>query len=134
MGFSNFIKSKYKNDTKFNEDMWTCQQFSEYLGSDKYNEIYEKIKNAIICSFFACHQEIKKRKNSHELFGYDFMIDEDYNVFLIEVNASPALDYSTKITENAVKTTVKDLIEIFIDKDTGRNFIDKSEKNVNKFI
>ena len=29
------------------------------------------------------------------MFGYDFMIDEDYHVWLIEVNSSPAMDYST---------------------------------------
>jgi len=26
------------------------------------------------------------------MFGYDFMIDEDMNVFLIEVNTNPCLD------------------------------------------
>jgi len=35
------------------------------------------------------------RKNAHELFGYDFMVDDNYNVWLIEVNSSPAMDYST---------------------------------------
>ena len=29
------------------------------------------------------------------MFGYDFMIDERLNVWLIEVNSSPAMDYST---------------------------------------
>ena len=29
------------------------------------------------------------------MFGYDFMIDDDYTVWLIEVNSSPAMDYST---------------------------------------
>jgi tubulin monoglycylase TTLL3/8 len=125
---------KYKNDTKFNEDMWTCHQFSQYIGEEKYAQIFEKMKNAIICSFYAAHHEIKKRENSHELFGYDFMIDEDMNVFLIEVNASPALDYSTKITENAVKTMVKDLIEIIIDHDNGKNLMDYNSLEGNKFI
>ena len=29
------------------------------------------------------------------MFGYDFMIDDRLNVALIEVNSSPAMDYST---------------------------------------
>ena len=31
------------------------------------------------------------------MFGYDFMIDEYMNTWLIEVNSSPAMDYSTVI-------------------------------------
>ena len=112
---------QYKNEKKFEGDMWTCFEFEKYLGSPRWKEIHEKIKNAIICSFYAAHQEIKQRFNSHELYGYDFMIDEDFNVYLIEVNASPALDYSTKITERAVKDMVKDLIKIVIDNNNARD-------------
>lgn len=35
------------------------------------------------------------RKNTLEVFGYDFMIDENYKVWLIEVNSSPTMEYST---------------------------------------
>ena len=112
--------TQYKNEKNFEGDMWTCFDFEKYIGPQKWNEIHEKIKNAIICSFYAIHQEIKHRHNSHELYGYDFMIDEDLNVYLIEVNASPALDYSTKITERLVKAMVKNLIELVIDNDNAR--------------
>ena len=127
---------QYKNEKKFKEDMWTCFDFENYIGKQKWKEIHEKIKNAIICSFYAIHQEIKARVYSHELYGYDFMIDEDYNVYLIEVNASPALDYSTKITEMLVKSMVADLIELVVDNDNARNCSfrvgNKSENN--KFV
>ena len=128
--------TKFKNEKTFEGDMWTCFDFAEFIGKEKWKEIHEKIKNAIICSFFAVHQEIKQRENSHELYGYDFMIDDEYNVYLIEVNASPALDYSTKITEKAVKEMVKDLIELVIDYNNARDFkVDKfGEGSPNKFI
>ena len=42
---------------------------------------------------------IEHRKNSWELYGFDFMVDDDYNAWLIEINSSPACDYSTKVTE-----------------------------------
>lgn len=42
---------------------------------------------------------IEHRKNSWELYGFDFMVDDEYNAWLIEINSSPACDYSTKVTE-----------------------------------
>ena len=128
--------SQFKKEKKFEGDMWKCSNFEKLLGEAKWKEIHQKIKNAIICSFYAVHHEIKQRENSHELYGYDFMIDEDLNVYLIEVNASPALDYSTKITEELVKEMVKDLICIVIDNNNGKDFkVDvNGEKYPNKFV
>ena len=133
---------QFKNETKFEGDMWTCNDFKNFLSEERWKTLHEKIKNAIICSFYSVHHEIKQRENSHELYGYDFMVDEDFNVYLIEVNASPALDYSTKITENAVKNMVKDLIEVVIDNNNARNcrvnekgeIINSNGETTNKFI
>jgi D-alanine-D-alanine ligase-like ATP-grasp enzyme len=41
----------------------------------------------------------RAQNNTHgrffELMGYDFMIDEDFNVWLIEVNTNPSLAESS---------------------------------------
>ena len=42
-------------------------------------------------------EAVEHRKNSWELYGFDFMVDADYNAWLIEINSSPACDYSTKV-------------------------------------
>lgn len=51
----------------------------------------------------------------HELFGYDIMVDEDFNCWLIEVNSSPAMDYSTPVTERLVKLVLEDTIKVVVD-------------------
>ena len=43
------------------------------------------------------------------------MIDQDFNCWLIEVNSSPAMDYSTHITEKLVKQCLEDTCKIIID-------------------
>ena len=58
---------------------------------------------------FACN------KGSFELFGFDLMIDEDFNMWLIEVNSSPAMDYSTPVTERLVKIVLEDAIKVVVD-------------------
>jgi hypothetical protein len=37
--------------------------------------------------------------NCFELFGYDFMIDEDFNLWLIECNTNPSIAESAKYLE-----------------------------------
>ena len=109
----------YNKENLIKEDMWDVNQFKNYLfdvyKKDLWNEINEKIKNAIICSFDCARHEIGYRENSHELYGYDFMIDEEFNVYLIEINSSPAMDYSTSITERLVKEMLGNIIQIVVD-------------------
>ena len=50
----------------------------------------------IIISSLECVQDsIINKKGSFELFGYDFMVDDECNPWIIEINTSPAMDYST---------------------------------------
>ncbi|CAD7946429.1 unnamed protein product, partial [Amoebophrya sp. A25] len=51
---------------------------------------------------------IRDRKNSFEIFGYDFMVDEKGKVWLIEVNSNPDLSYSTSTTRDLVPLMLAD--------------------------
>jgi hypothetical protein len=53
------------------------------------------MKDIVKWSLQSAQEYIENRKNSHEMFGYDFMVDENYKVWLIEINSSPSMDYST---------------------------------------
>jgi hypothetical protein len=62
---------------------------------------------------------LQHRARSHELFGYDFMVDMDLNVWLIEVNSSPSMEYSTSITERLVKLAMPQIARIILDHQHG---------------
>ena len=49
------------------------------------------------------------------MFGYDIMVDESLNCWLIEVNSAPAMDYSTAITKRLVKMVSEDTVKVVID-------------------
>ena len=55
------------------------------------------------------------KKGCFELYGFDVMIDEDFNCWLIEVNSSPAMDYSTYVTEKLVKQCLEDTCKVIVD-------------------
>ena len=46
------------------------------------------------------------------MFGYDFMVDTNLNVWLLEVNSSPSMEYSSSITERMVKEVLYNLADI----------------------
>lgn len=43
------------------------------------------------------------------------MLDDNFNSWLIEVNSSPAMDYSTHVTERLVKMVSEDTIKVVVD-------------------
>jgi tubulin monoglycylase TTLL3/8 len=47
------------------------------------------------------------------------MVDEELNCWLIEVNSSPAMDYSTPVTERLVKMVLEDTIKVVVDYNTA---------------
>lgn len=54
--------------------------------------------------------------NFFELFGYDFMIDEDFNVWLIEVNTNPSLDESSSYLTQLIPRMIDDLVKLTVDR------------------
>jgi tubulin monoglycylase TTLL3/8 len=94
-----------KNSKKFksigNGCMWHISQFIDYLRERRHKDywretIFPKIKDIITYSISSAGN--LGRKNCIELFGYDFMIDNTLTPWLIEINSSPAMDYSTVIS------------------------------------
>ena len=109
---------KFEN-SEIEGDMWEIEQFREYLkdkfGRDCWPEIQEKIKKIVIYALECAKHKVMNRENSHEVLGFDIMVDELLNVYLIEINLSPDWTYSTKVTEKLVKIASEDIIKVILD-------------------
>lgn len=78
--------------------MWYIDKFIDHVGEEKWREIKWRMQNIIVWSIKACEGAVTGKKGSMELVGFDFMVDEEYNPWLIEINMSPSMEYSTPVT------------------------------------
>ena len=55
------------------------------------------------------------RSNVYELFGFDFLLDEDFRIWLIEVNYNPYLGTPNEYMKNLVPRMINDMLKIVLD-------------------
>ena len=75
------------------------------------------MKNLIQKSIFSVRKTIdpEKRKYCFELFGYDFIVDEDFNTWLIEVNTNPCLEESSNLLKEMIPRMIEDMFKLTVD-------------------
>ena len=75
------------------------------------------MKKMIMHSLLSVRKKINPNKieDWFELFGYDFIMDEDFNLWLIEVNTNPWLEESSKMLKHYLRRMVDDMIKIVVD-------------------
>lgn len=96
---NNSVQKKHPNYSKLKEEtIWTMARFEEYLLTTKkiksqieINEIYHKIKEIITYVMQASADKLTKKTGFYELLGCDFMLDENFKPYLLEMNTNPAL-------------------------------------------
>lgn len=57
----------------------------------------------------------KKRLNSYELFGYDFMLDTGFKPYLIEVNSNPSLEMCSTLLTKLFTSMLDNTFRIAVD-------------------
>ena len=56
-----------------------------------------------------------KRKHCFEFLGYDFLIDEDFRVWLIEVNTNPYIGIPNEFIRGVLPNMLDDMLRITVD-------------------
>lgn len=105
--------------------MWCHEEFKNHLqeefGWDVWEDkLKEQTQNIIINCLESVQDMFECKKGCFELFGFDLMVDDDFNMWLIEVNSSPAMDYSTPVTERLVKLVLEDTVKVVVDYENAK--------------
>ncbi|XP_076228210.1 tubulin glycylase 3A [Nomia melanderi] len=102
------------------DNMWDATTFKEFLKSQGHDKawdemIYPGMKQGLVGSLLASQEAMDRRKNSFELYGADFMVMEDFSVWLIEINSHPDMSYSSKVTTRLCRQVLEDTVKVVID-------------------
>jgi len=74
----------------------------ERLITDSFRSVYKKI-------------DPSRLHNSFEIFGYDFMIDENFKVYLIECNTNPSLEVCCPLLARIVPELLDNSLKLVMD-------------------
>ncbi|KAL4442818.1 hypothetical protein ABPG74_010707 [Tetrahymena malaccensis] len=110
---------KFENGNKL-----SYAEFQKYIDStypkENYNfmqQIYPQMKQLAYDSVCSVYTKIdkKKRNFSFELFGLDFMIDDSFKTWLIEINTNPSLTIAAPLMSRLLPALIDNVLKIAID-------------------
>ena len=115
--FDNYGIHEKGNTLSFQDfQMYLEETFGEFR-VDFWEHLLPRMKDLMIDTYLSGKKQMhkSKRKLCFELFGFDFMIDEDLRTWLIEVNTNPYLGVPNEYIEEILQNMVDDLLEITVD-------------------
>lgn len=110
---------KYENSNKV-----SYEDFQKYIDTacpankiDFEEDILPKARTIVQDTVKAVYSKLdpERKQCSFEIFGYDFMLDEDFNLFLIEVNTNPCLDQPCPLLARMIPHMLENALWIGVD-------------------
>eukprot|EP00357_Protocruzia_adherens_P016339 CAMPEP_0115017808 /NCGR_PEP_ID=MMETSP0216-20121206/28364_1 /TAXON_ID=223996 /ORGANISM="Protocruzia adherens, Strain Boccale" /LENGTH=753 /DNA_ID=CAMNT_0002388749 /DNA_START=129 /DNA_END=2390 /DNA_ORIENTATION=+ len=122
------VQKKHPDFKEKKEDtIWNLEQFADYMtacrgannegenfSAEDVERAHKRIRQICLLVFKTCKPKLRGRFGFFDLFGLDFLFDENLNPFLLEVNTNPALFTDTKVQKELLPTLVDNTIDIVL--------------------
>ncbi|KAK7128876.1 hypothetical protein R3I94_017186 [Phoxinus phoxinus] len=108
------------------ETVWSMERFNTYI-----NETYmlskglpkdwalgpfaKRMQTVIMQCFQAVKAKLDCKLGYFDLIGCDFMIDEDFKVWLLEMNCNPALHTNCEVLKDVIPRTVTETLDLSLE-------------------
>ncbi|KAL4506836.1 hypothetical protein ABPG72_001257 [Tetrahymena utriculariae] len=98
-------------------DQFIKQAGSTYDGLDLFGKIVPTIREICLITLASAKKKLNSqdRRYCFEMYGFDFFIDEDYKVWLIEVNTNPCIEESNQYLHQLMPRLLDDTFKLTID-------------------
>ncbi|CAD8135286.1 unnamed protein product [Paramecium octaurelia] len=119
---NNAIQKYSKNYGEFEDgNQLSFKNYQEYLKSQNIvcnvEDLINKMKERIWMVFNSVRSKInfEDRKYCFEIFGFDFILDADQEVWLIEVNTNPCIEESSPLLKMYIPRMLDDAFKLTLD-------------------
>ncbi|CAK83366.1 unnamed protein product (macronuclear) [Paramecium tetraurelia] len=119
---NNAIQKYSKNYGEFEDgNQLSFKNYQDYLKSQNIacnvQDIINKMKERIWMVFNSVRSKInfEDRKYCFEIFGFDFILDSDQEVWLIEVNTNPCIEESSPLLKMYIPRMLDDAFKLTLD-------------------
>jgi tubulin polyglutamylase TTLL1/tubulin monoglycylase TTLL3/8 len=137
------VENKYihlTNDAiqKYSEDYGKYENGNKMSYGDFIEEVGSKIKDIVTDTIKCAVPKIMKKMHCHtfEVFGYDFLLDENLKPWLLEVNTNPCLEISSSHLARIIPSMLDNAFQLTLDSIFQINFTLKNDMSAiteNKF-
>ncbi|OMJ94729.1 hypothetical protein SteCoe_2072 [Stentor coeruleus] len=108
-----------ERDEMMKEQMWSFEKFEDYMikqGKVKMNWLNDYVRPLMKKKMYHLVQmhipNLIKHPGVFEMYGLDYIFDDDLNLWLLEVNRSPAMQATTEEKGKLQGTMIKDILDI----------------------
>nr|XP_015822474.2 protein polyglycylase TTLL10 isoform X1 [Nothobranchius furzeri] len=122
-----YIQKKHPLYSVQKEDtVWSMEKFNAYVNYKfqvakslprdwVLGAFAKRMQQIMIQCFQAAKSKLSNRLGFFDLFGCDFIIDEDFKVWLLEVNCNPALHTDCKVLQEVIPSTVQETLDLSLE-------------------
>lgn len=121
---TNNALQKFSPNFEADETLKSIDEFDQFIVSNGHpqygfrKDTFPAIKDTVRLVSLIAKERINKlnKKRAFEVFGFDFMLDDSFKAWLIEVNSNPSITTPGTLLKSLVPRMIDDALKLTIDK------------------